>query len=147
MDARKGINRFHPADISTRSRGRSGNLLYFSGRLGLVPARITPRLALGKTLLRRRLATACMDLSDGLSTDLHHLCNGSGVGAVVHATALTPGALNRGEDYELLFTARPSTRIPPRIAGVPITCIGGVTHNRAVLIEGADGKRRPLEPR
>jgi thiamine-monophosphate kinase len=90
-----------------------------------------PRLAQGLWLQRRRLATAAIDLSDGLSTDLAHICQESGVSAELDATRLPlhPGAsllqaLHGGEDYELLFTAAPSTRIPRSIAGVPVTCIG-----------------------
>jgi thiamine-monophosphate kinase len=137
-----------------RSGARPGDLLYVSGKLGAGALRITPRLALGRALRGR--ATACMDLSDGLSTDLHHLCEESGVGAIVEAARVPVArassrggldrALNWGEDYELLFTARPSTRIPSRIAGVAITCIGRCT-TRRVLIEDANGSRAPLEPR
>ena len=99
-----------------------------------------PRLAVGQSLLRRRLATACIDLSDGLSTDLSHLCSASHVAAELdfallpahpltsslrHA-ARTQAMLHGGEDYELLFTAAASTRIPRSIAGVPIHCIGRI---------------------
>jgi thiamine-monophosphate kinase len=99
-----------------------------------------PRLAVGQALLRRRLATACIDLSDGLSTDLNHLCQASKVAAeldiaLLPAHPLTASLtdlaqitaiLHGGEDYELLFTARPSTKIPRSIAGVPITRIGRI---------------------
>ncbi len=75
-----------------------------------------PRLRVGQALRRRGLATACIDVSDGLSTDLGHLCDRSGVGAEIWAGAipihlLAHGpealelALHGGEDYELLFTA------------------------------------------
>jgi thiamine-monophosphate kinase len=96
-----------------------------------------PRLAVGEALRRRGLATACMDLSDGLSSDLRHLCEASEVAAVVElsrlplhplavrrAGAALDLALNGGEDYELLFAARPGTKVPRQIAGVAITCIG-----------------------
>jgi thiamine-monophosphate kinase len=95
-----------------------------------------PRLAIGQFLLSRRLATAAIDISDGLSTDLDHLCEESGLAAIVDADSLpihplalaAPGAfsaaLHGGEEYELLFTANARTRLPRRIAGVPITCIG-----------------------
>jgi thiamine-monophosphate kinase len=134
-----------------RSGARPGDLLYVSGRLGAGKLRITPRLRLGVAL--RGLATACMDLSDGLSTDLHHLCEESGVGAVVEASRIPvisdlDRALNWGEDYELLFTAHPDTRIPARIAGVAITCIGRCTRRGSgVRIEDAAGRRAPLELR
>ncbi len=133
-----------------RSGARAGDLIYVSGKLGARPRKITPRLALGKAL--RGVATACMDLSDGLSTDLHHLCDESGVGAVIEAKRIPAAgkslhhALNWGEDYELLFTARVSTRVEARIASVPITCIGRCTR-RGVLIEDAAGHRAPMEPR
>jgi thiamine-monophosphate kinase len=99
-----------------------------------------PRLAVGQALLRRNLATACIDLSDGLSTDLNHLCTASNVAAELDVallpahrlTANLPDAqqianiLHGGEDYELLFTAAPTTRIPRSIANVPITRIGRI---------------------
>ncbi len=143
-----------------RSGARPGDLLYVSGRLGAAGLRITPRLPLGRAL--RSLATACMDLSDGLSTDLHHLCEESGVGALLEAARIPTvaqassrravfsldRALNCGEDYELLFTASPVTRIPARIAGVAITCIGRCTpRSGGVRIADADGRRAPLQPR
>ena len=114
-----------------------------------------PRLAQGLLLMRRRLATAALDLSDGLSTDLLRLCRESNVGAEVEAAALPvhPGAtleqaLNGGEDYELLFTARPEARVPKSIAGVPVTMIGRIlrTPSRGprVVLGGAEWKR-PLE--
>jgi thiamine-monophosphate kinase len=134
-----------------RSGACPGDLLYVSGRLGAGAKRITPRLALGRALHGR--ATACMDLSDGLSTDLHHLCDESRVGGLIEASRIPAAttldrALNWGEDYELLFAARPDTRFPARIAGVAITCIGRCTRRSSgVLIEDADGRRAPLEPR
>jgi len=96
-----------------------------------------PRLAQGLWLVRHGLATAALDLSDGLSTDLAHLCEESGVAAEVSATALPlhPGAtleqaLHGGEDYELLFTAPPAARLPRQIAGVRITKVGLIAKAR-----------------
>ena len=116
-----------------------------------------PRVAQGLWLARRGLATAALDLSDGLSTDLSHICEESGVAAEVDAAALPihPGAslaqaLDGGEDYELLFTAAPAARVPRAIAGVPIARIGRMVRPRkgrppAVLI--TERGVQPLEPR
>ena len=163
-----------------RSGARAGDLLYVTGALGGAYAEISallkanrpprataspqhphlfpqPRLAIGSTLLRRRLATAAIDLSDGLSTDLTHLCDSSNVRAEIdsrslplhpRAQKLPPkealhAALNGGEDYELLFSASPKTRIPSRIAGVPITRIGTLHPPRSqrpqILLHGPQG--------
>ena len=121
-----------------------------------------PRIAQGLWLARHSVATAAIDLSDGLSTDLRHLCEESGVAAEVDASALpiysagTQGpaatqaqALHGGEDYELLFTAPPSARVPRSIAGVPVTCIGRILRQRQsrplVAILTAHGLQ-PLTP-
>src|ERR1700731_4157869 len=148
-----------------RSGARAGDLLYCTGSLGGAAAELLslqkvgskqkggarafghpqlfpePRLAVGEALRRRGLATACMDLSDGLSSDLRQLCDASDVAAVVELSRiplhpLAAGrrdlALHGGEDYELLFAARPGTRMPRQIAGVPITCIGRFTDPQGV---------------
>lgn len=123
-----------------------------------------PRIAAGQALLRRKLATACIDLSDGLSTDLTHLCQSSGLNAEIEQAAiplhpltrkLTPqaalsAALHGGEDYELLFAAPASTRIPRQLGGVPVTRIGSFTRkaskrSQITLLE-PDGSRATLEP-
>jgi thiamine-monophosphate kinase len=103
----------------------------------------TPRVAQGLWLARNAMATAAIDLSDGLSTDLAHLCAESGVAAELDAAALpfAPGAtpaqaLNGGEDYELLFTAPPAARVPSSIEGVPVTQIGHIVTRSG----GAAGK-------
>jgi thiamine-monophosphate kinase len=117
-----------------RSGARPGDLLYVSGRLGKPwGRRIQPRLALGRTLRGR--ATSCMDLSDGLSLDLHRLCLASGVAALVEQVPIVRGvalerALHGGEDYELLFTL-PSRKSPP--SGT--TLIGSIVKGRAGAIE------------
>jgi thiamine-monophosphate kinase len=118
-----------------------------------------PRVAVGLALVRRRLATAAIDLSDGLSTDLAHLCRESGVGAEIDAAALPIHplarksgvergqelALNGGEDYELLFSASAGVKMPRRLAGVAITRIGKFVRGSEVWIDDAAGKRRRLE--
>jgi thiamine-monophosphate kinase len=123
-----------------------------------------PRLAAGQALLRRRLASACIDLSDGLSTDLAHLCTASNVAAEIDTARLPlhpltrtqspeaalASALHGGEDYELLFTAPPETLIPRTIASVPVTCIGRIVRARRdqpqMTLIAADGSRSVLEP-
>jgi thiamine-monophosphate kinase len=128
-----------------------------------------PRLAFGAALSRTGLATAALDVSDGLSRDLDRLCAASGVGAEVFAAALPvlpatiraarllgraplEAALHGGEEYELLFTARPgdAKRIAAlgRRVGLPATVIGRVVGRRAGrMLTGVDGVRRPLAPR
>lgn len=126
-----------------RSGARPGDSLYVSGRLGKPwDRRIQPRLALGRSLRGR--ATSCMDLSDGLSLDLHRLCLASGVAARVDRVPIVRGAtldraLHGGEDYELLFTLPPSQAAPPGT-----TRIGSIVKGKSgtVLFEG-----RPLAPR
>ncbi|HEV2646141.1 MAG TPA: thiamine-phosphate kinase [Acidobacteriaceae bacterium] len=119
-----------------------------------------PRLQVGLALLRRRFATAAIDLSDGLSTDLAHLCRESRVGAEISAAALPIHplasragaarglvlALNGGEDYELLFSAPPSVRMPRTIARVPITQVGKLMRGNQILIVDSSGNRQPLKP-
>ena len=116
-----------------------------------------PRVAQGRCLVRRELASAALDLSDGLSTDLAHLCEESGVAAEVDAAALPVAkgatleqALNGGEDYELLFTAPAGVRVPRSMAGVAVTRIGRMVQPRRgrpqVALVSTAGKEA-LKPR
>jgi len=122
-----------------------------------------PRLALGQSLAAGRFATAMIDTSDGLSTDLGHLCRASGVGAVVWAPKIpvvdvlrqvrSAGfdplklALHGGEDYELLFTVprRLVSRLPRR-AGVSVSIIGEMTRKKEIVLVDAAGRATPLKP-
>src|SRR5262249_2815625 len=108
-----------------RDGAHSGDVVYVSGPLGGWRHKSEPRpqLAFGRRLLGK--ATACMDISDGLSTDVRRLCAASGVSATLESIPVLAGAtieqaLHDGEDYELLFTARPGTRVP----GIAIGRIG-----------------------
>jgi thiamine-monophosphate kinase len=131
-----------------RSTARAGDQIYVSGELGgsalglathkgaawkrhLKPE---PRLALGRYLRTR--ASAAMDITDGLSLDLHRLCLASNVSAEIDAPPLFHGAslehaLQGGEDYELLFTTRPNRRIPASFGGVALTRIGQIRRGHA----------------
>jgi thiamine-monophosphate kinase len=115
-----------------------------------------PRVGVGRALVRRRLATAAIDISDGLSVDLEHLCEESGLRAEVDAALLPLGrdatlkdALHGGDDYELLFTAGPGVRVPQRIEGVPVRRIGRMLRRKSgaprMMLMG-DGWRSELKP-
>jgi thiamine-monophosphate kinase len=125
-----------------RDRARPTDAIYVSGRLGKPwNRRIQPRLAFGKSL--RGLATACIDLSDGLSMDLRRLCEASRVGAEIDELPIARGstlerALHGGEDYELLFTM-PAGRKAPRGA----IRIGTITRGPA-RVRFAGRELRPL---
>jgi thiamine-monophosphate kinase len=170
-----------------RSGAHPGDLLYTTGALGGAAAEFAalaasprkfrtatpaqdhphlfpqPRLAVGQALLRRRLATACIDVSDGLSTDLAHLCTASNVSAELDLAELPlhplaanlddraqiTALLHGGEDYELLFTASASAKIPRSIAGVPITRIGRILkpqQNKPQISILSDTDRFELQP-
>lgn len=141
-----------------RDGARAGDEVYVSGRLGGSALGLSmgrgaawkrhlrpePRLALGEFLRKIVKATAAMDLSDGLSTDLQRLCVASGASAEITAPPRFPGAtfdqaLHGGEDYELLFTARAGTRVPAEFEGIPLTRIGVMRRGRAgeVTLDGA----------
>src|SRR5262249_16904156 len=114
-----------------------------------------PRIEVGRFLREKGLASSMIDLSDGLSTDLGHICDESQIGAEIQEDAVPRAAsvksggpvamkyaLHGGDDYELLFTAPPGKRIPSRIAGVPVTQIGRITRRRSVLLFDKSGKSR-----
>ncbi len=94
-----------------------------------------PQLAVGRYLREKAIATSMIDISDGLSSDLAHICDESGVRAEIQAETVPLGtvgrhevsldqALHGGDEYQLLFTAPPNKRVPGKIAGVTITHIG-----------------------
>jgi len=100
-----------------------------------------------------------IDLSDGLSTDISHLCEESGCGAEIREEAISRAridkrrevdldlALHGGEDYELLFTASPNTRVPSAIAGIEITEISEIIRGRRLTLRKASGANGKFEPR
>jgi thiamine-monophosphate kinase len=121
-----------------------------------------PRLALGRWLAEQRIPSAMMDLSDGLSTDLPRLCALSGVGARIAAGKIPRVAMPKsgrspdhdslemgfdgGDDYELLFTVprRKLPHLPRLVQGLPITAIGEITEERALLLIHEAGRAVPL---
>lgn len=113
-----------------------------------------PRISIGSYLREKKLARAMIDLSDGLSTDLAHICEESGVGAVINSN-LVPAApdadlelaLHGGEDYELLFTAAANAKVPVKIHGVLVTEIGWITRGRGVYITDLKSKPKTLAKR
>lgn len=131
-----------PAGRALRRDGaKTGDAIYVSGELGVeAPGkriRFEPRLALGRYLLENRLASACMDVSDGLAMDLSRLCEESGVAAALASPLpLAQGvaverALTHGEDYELLFTVPSRQRVPATFNGVPLTRVGTIVAGKA----------------
>ena len=116
-----------------RDTAKPGDGIYVSGTLGHAAASKyleipAPRLALGRWL--RGKASACMDLSDGLTMDLHRLCWESKAAAVLSVDPPTaPGAtvkqaLRGGEDYELLFTS--TQKLPRSYRGLALTRVGTI---------------------
>lgn len=150
-----------PRRLRQDRTARTGNL--FLIRRYVAP---TARVNEGLFLARHRLASAAIDISDGLSGDLRHLCEQSGVGAEVELAALplspacrafagrhrvdpTQLALSGGEDYELLVTVPPRKRARlerlAHLRGFHMTCIGRITAARTgIQTRGPEGTRRPL---
>ncbi len=168
-----------------RSGAQPGDELWVSGTLGdarlalealqgrrTLPAAVlaaararlerpTPRVALGLAL--RGLASAALDLSDGLAGDLGHILDASRCGACIDtgAAARLLGAqelaldedarlalvLGGGDDYELLFTApaaqRAAVLAAGRQAGVPVSCIGSIEAEPGLRLRDAQGRLRP----
>jgi thiamine-monophosphate kinase len=171
-----------------RSRARPGDILFTSGQLGEAELGLRfirksklrinsrdpllrkhlypePRLALGRWLAEKRLASAMMDLSDGLSMDLQRLCAASGVGArvsggkipsvqVTGKAAIADGkaielALHGGDDYELLFSIprNKAALVPNSFQGLLLTAIGEITASCNVLLVDERGSEQTLESR
>lgn len=150
-----------------RSGAKPGDAIYVTGSLGASAAWLKellhgqepdrmpqslfpqPRLQMAQFLRQKNLATSMIDLSDGLSTDLSHICEESRVGAELWQDAIPratirkskislEAALHGGDDYELLFTAPERAAIPSQIAGVSAKKIGRITSGqKMVLLTGA----------
>ena len=179
------VGRLKSGKAVLRSGARPGDLIYVSGPLGraqlgleivlrglsgsasprhLVQHHFYPeiQLELGIWLASHRVASAMMDLSDGLSMDLPRLCGASGVGARIfetkipkiviprplHMHKLDPLglALHGGEDYELLFAVPPGkVRHLGRAPGAAsLKMIGEITRTREIILVGSDGSAARL---
>jgi thiamine-monophosphate kinase len=157
-----------------RAGAKPGEQIYVTGELGGAAAALArlreskplgrgyvrklrpqARLGVGQWLRRQSMASAMIDLSDGLSTDLEHICQQSRVGAEIEAEAVPRAqveagtsrvaralALHGGDDYELLFTS--SKAVPTKVAGVPVTRIGRITKAAGMRLIAADGTRQSL---
>lgn len=161
-----------------RAGAKAGDQIYVTGDLGGSAAALSrlenglslgaessrhfhpvARVRVGQWLRRHKIPSAMIDISDGLSTDLEHICQESGVGAEVEAGAIPRApfgrereqrvaldfALHGGDDYELLFTS--SKPLPSGVEGVRVTRIGQTTRKRGMWLIGADGKGQALEPK
>lgn len=174
-----------------RDGAMPGDLIYVTGRLGLSALGLAllqsgirlseslpewqrrallahlapqPRLAIGKYLGEHRLADAMIDVSDGLSSDLFHICNESGVGAVIFSDCLPVvreardvgldplgAALHGGEDYELLFTVKKQKahlliEAQSAFPDIPLTCIGQIIGEPRKMYLESEGQRDALQP-
>lgn len=142
-----------------RSGAKVGDGIYVTGPLGgsILGRHLTfePRVFMSREIAKKKRAHSMIDLSDGLSSDLRHICAESKVGAIIdaskipiHADAITLSkssgksplehALHDGEDYELLFTG--PTPLPREIAR-----IGEITESPGIFIT-TGGEQKPLEP-
>ncbi len=153
-----------------RSGAAPGEAIFVTGELGGSRRgkhlNFVPRLAESRLVRKLGPPGAMIDISDGLSSDLHHLCRESGVGAEIEADKLPISedaasaaeqdgrsalehALDDGEDFELLFTvpAERAERLEAAWAlGTRLTRIGRTTgKDEGVRLLLADGSTRPLE--
>lgn len=169
-----------PADQVVYRRGAfPGDVIWVSGSLGMAAAGLEicrngitsavtslqplveahlnpqPRVRLGRQLAESRIVHAMMDISDGLATDLSHLCAQSGVGAQIYSDRLqaSPALLEAtsllrqdpidlmirgGEDYELVFTSSPDAESEiaalAESTGVAVTAIGTIVNQQGVRL-------------
>jgi thiamine-monophosphate kinase len=171
-------------EIIYRSGAQIGDLVWVSGFLGqagmglelcqnypghkkswpkLIAAHLDPypQVKLGRILAASRLVTAMLDISDGIATDLAHICASSSVGAEINATSLpiSPAlkeaaaqldldplqpVLQGGEDYQLLFTSPAAERnslqqLVKQQTGLEIYCIGEIVGKKGVRLLTSDG--------
>lgn len=168
-----------------RSGAKIGDLIYVTGELGSAAVGLrllengefydqsehkkllqrqlapNPQIEIGRILGENKLATAMIDLSDGLSGDLAHLCRESRVGATIYADKIPVDVnlsaslgdfseiLNGGEDFELLFTVnrKKISRLEKLLKDHPVSQIGIVTEDVDKIALISDAKIEILEPK
>jgi len=180
------IGSVRPRRVLRRSGARAGDEVYVTGTIGdaLVGLRQLrdrsdatggcvdrylrpePRVRAGALLGANRVATACIDLSDGLADGIRQLARASGVGVAIDLDSVplsdearasghldpldaVTAAMTGGDDYELLFTVRPSHRgrlrgVRQAIGTLPLTRIGVVTRDTGLVVRRPDGHTTEL---
>ncbi|MDO9538005.1 MAG: thiamine-phosphate kinase [Thermoplasmata archaeon] len=162
------LGRVSKSEILRRSGARPGDIIAMTGSLGRglmwernrtessILLRVEPRLSEGQELSASGAVTSCIDLSDGLSTSLHHLAQSGKVGFVVEENLIPilsgldknekELALHYGGEFELLFTIDPekADKILGISSGIPFTRIGQVIEKQGVFIVSEDGEK-PLQ--
>lgn len=155
-----------------RAGAREGDAICVTGALGGSlrgrHLRFSPRIREARKLVDRYSVHAMIDVSDGLSTDLGHICDCSGVGATLEADSIpvhedlqeelegtgaknrdyVRRALNDGEDYELLFCVDENSARQVQNSGlgeVRVTIIGQVRSQRGMQLHWSDGRYEKLE--
>ena len=175
-------------NLLLRSGAKPGDALMVTGDLGGSDAGLTilkhslqidgtqkhlmpvPRVQEGRLLAKSGYVTAMIDISDGLASEVHHICEASGTGAELWANSIPLShnvsqvaefagrkphdlALYGGEDFELLFTCQPDkaaslTEDILSISDTPLTVVGRIVEmSRSITIEDTSGKAVSLKPR
>jgi len=162
-DSAAGLELLRSAECGVRNR-KSGNRNSKSAMRALIDRHLrpVPRVAEGRKLALSGLASAMIDVSDGLSSDLGHLCEQSGVGAEIFADRIPLSkeltsvkglnqqpleyALSGGEDYELLFTSPVELEREIMSRRVRATVIGAITRKKGMRMVTEKGDVHQLVP-
>lgn len=182
------IGQMHPDMVVYRSGASSGEDIYVSGNLGssaaglallqndkydesefaeLVDAHLNPQpqVEIGKLLAENSLVSSMQDVSDGIATDLSHICTASNISGVIESDCIPMDdklqqaamklsldplelALFGGEDYQLLFTSHPDNREKIQAisqkTGIPLTKVGTIFAGPPQVFLELDGKRTDI---
>jgi thiamine-monophosphate kinase len=163
-DSAAGLELLLAKGKGLRAKGKDVNSAFRIPHSALIKRHLrpVPRIEIGRKLALSGCATSMIDVSDGLSSDLAHICEQSGVGADIYAEKIPLSkeikaaakqlktiplhyALSGGEDYELLFTVTPSKLKKFRSLRIPSREIGVITRGEIDIIHEG-GERRRLEP-